>query len=68
MGRDKTFSNTINALLRKPLSVVYTLEMEKRADGRKLLVRLLCISVTCLAIFGLVVGTFSWNQQLWAAP
>ncbi len=22
----------------------------------------------CLAIFGLVVGTFSWNHQLWTAP
>lgn len=68
MEGGKTFSNTINTLLRKPLSVVYTLEVEKREDGRKLLVRLLCISVACLAIFGLVVGTFSWNHQLWAAP
>ena len=68
MEGDKTISNTINTLLRKPLSLVYTIEMEKRADGRKILLRLLCISITCLAIFGLVVGTFSWNHQLWAAP
>ena len=63
-----TFPNTINKILRKPLSVVYTLEMENKEAGWKLLVQLLCISVTCLAIFGLVVGTFSSSHQLWAAP
>ena len=31
-------------------------------------VLLLLISMVCLSVFGLVVGTFSWGNQIWAAP
>ena len=58
--------NLINKLLKKPLSLIHNLELEE--DGRKIPLRLLLISVICLAIFGLVVGTFSWQEQIWAAP
>lgn len=58
--------NLINKLLKKPLSLIHNLELEE--DGRKIPLHLLLISVICLAIFGLVVGTFSWQEQIWAAP
>ena len=61
------FPNIINKLLKKPLSLIYNLEMDDES-GRNIPVRLLFISIGCLAVFGLVVGTFSWERQLWAAP
>lgn len=58
--------NLLNKLLRKPLSLVHAVETDPAA--RNIPVRLLFIASICLAVFGLVVGTFSWNQQIWAAP
>jgi hypothetical protein len=59
-------ANILNKLLRKPLSLIHTLETSD--EGAKLPVRLLLIAVASLAIFGLVVGSFSAGTQLWAAP
>ena len=59
-------ANILNKLLRKPLSLIYTLEMTE--EGSKLPPRLLAITAISLAIFGLVVGSFSAGAQLWAAP
>ena len=58
--------NIINKLLKKPLSIIHKVETEE--DGGRIPLRLLFISVVCLAVFGLVVGTFSWEHQIWAAP
>lgn len=59
-------ANILNKLLRKPLSLVHSLETSE--DGAKLPFRLLLIAVASLAVFGLVVGSFSAGSQLWAAP
>ncbi|MEO1835547.1 MAG: hypothetical protein ABGZ49_08645, partial [Akkermansiaceae bacterium] len=56
----------MNKLLKRPLSLIYSLETDE--DGRQILLRLLLISIASLVIFGLVVGTFSWQEQIWAAP
>lgn len=59
-------ANILNKLLRKPLSLIHNVETDEA--GRRIPPRLLLISVVSLAVFGVVVGTFSWHQQLWAAP
>ena len=59
-------SNILNKLLRKPLSLVH--DLENSEDGAKLPTRLILIAVLSLAVFGLVVGSFSAGSQLWAAP
>lgn len=62
--KETGFSQVLNSLLKKPLSVVYELNL---APGKFL--GILCmISLVCLAIFGLVLGMFSAGDQLWAAP
>lgn len=58
--------NLIGSLLKKPLSIIHDLEAQKN-PGR-IITCLILISVACLSVFGFVVGTFSWNNQLWAAP
>ena len=61
-----SFSNLISKLLRKPLSIFHALESKE--GFLKIPVTLLLIAVVCLTVFGLVVGTFSWGHQFWAAP
>lgn len=61
------FPNLVNKLLKKPLSVIYNLESEE-GEGRPIPLRLLFVSIISLAVFGFVVGTFSWQDQIWAAP
>ena len=58
--------NLIGALLKKPLAIIHDLEAQKNPG--KIIACLILISVACLSAFGFVVGTFSWNNQLWAAP
>ena len=63
---DCTLPNLINKLLKKPLSIVYELEMKN--DVGKITCLLLLIATMSFSIFGIVVGTISWNVQIWAAP
>lgn len=56
---------TAEALLRHPRRIQYHL---RQPDAGRLLLSLLLIAVVCSAIYGLVVGTFSKGDQLWAAP
>lgn len=57
-------SNILNALLKKPLSVIYELNSSPAS-----IFGILClITLICLAIFGLVLGLFSAGEQIWAAP
>jgi hypothetical protein len=58
--------NILNKLLKKPLSIIHNVETDE--SGRTIPLRLLLISIVSLAVFGFVVGTFSWHHQLWAAP
>jgi len=58
-------ASAIEAVLRQPRRVLYQL----RQPGQgKLIAALLAIAVVCGLVYGLIVGTFSGGQQLWAAP
>ena len=61
-----TLPNLINKLLKKPLSIIHELEMKKNAG--KITCLLLLIATVSFSTFGVIVGTFSWNDQIWAAP
>ena len=61
-----SFSNLLSKLLRKPLSIFH--ELETKEVLWKIPITLILISVVSLTVFGLVVGTFSWGNQIWAAP
>jgi len=63
---DPDFPNVLNKLLKKPLSLVHHLETSE--ESGRIPLRLLGITLACLAIFGVVVGSFSGGHQLWAAP
>jgi hypothetical protein len=53
------------AVLRQPRRVLYQLK-QPRAGG--LIASLLLIALFCSLVYGVVAGTFSGGQQLWAAP
>lgn len=55
---------TMEAILREPRRVLYQL----RTNRARLLWGMLLIAVVCSLTYGLVVGSFSGDQQLWAAP
>jgi len=59
-------SNLISKLLRKPLAIFH--ELETKEETLRIPITLLMISMVSLTIFGLVVGSFSWGNQIWAAP
>ena len=61
-----TLPNLINKLLKKPLSIVYELEMKNNVG--KITCLLLLIATMSFSVFGIVVGTFSWDVQIWVAP
>ncbi len=53
------------AMLRQPRRVMY--QLQQPGSGR-LIAAMLLLVVLCAAIYGVVVGTFSYGTQLWAAP
>ena len=59
------FLSVIEAVLRKPGSLVHHFCNE---SPTKVMICLLVSTVVNLSIFGLVVGSFSMGDQLWAAP
>ena len=61
-----TLPNLINKILKNPLSIIHELEMKKNAG--KITCLLLLIATVSFSVFGIIVGTFSWNDQIWAAP
>lgn len=62
---DKSFSNIVSYLLKKPLSVIHTLD-EK---GGVSYVPILIMTLVSLALFGFIVGSFNGaGEQMWAAP
>lgn len=58
------FSQVLNHLLKKPLSVIHEINHGERSP----LPALLAVALSCLGVFGLVLGIFSAGDQLWAAP
>jgi hypothetical protein len=55
----------IEAILRQPRRVLYQL---RQPGGGRLIGAMLMIAVACSLIYGVVIGSFSMGQQLWAAP
>jgi hypothetical protein len=62
---DNSFSNIINHLLKKPLSVIHT--MDDKEDVRWM--PILAMTVFALTLFGFIVGSFQGaTEQMWLAP
>lgn len=59
------FTGVVEAILRQPRRVMY--HLRQQSQGR-LVAELLVIALVCSLIYGVVVGTFSLGDQLWAAP
>ncbi len=55
----------VDALLRHPRRVMYQL---RQPGAGRLIASMLVISILCSLVYGVVVGTFSMHDQLWAAP
>jgi hypothetical protein len=55
----------IEAILRHPRRVMY--QLRQPGSGR-LTAAMIFVSVVCSLVYGVVVGTFSMGDQLWAAP
>lgn len=57
--------SAIEAILRQPRRVMYQVTQPKSGS---LIAGLIIIAVVCSAVYGVVVGTFSGAEQMWAAP
>jgi len=55
----------IESILRKPRRVMYRL---RQPGSGGLILSMMMVAVCCALIYGVVVGTFSMGDQLWAAP
>jgi len=55
----------IEAILRQPRRVMYQL---RQPGSGQLIGAMLVVAILCSIIYGVVVGTFSMGDQLWAAP
>ena len=65
MEGEKNFSNIVNHLLKKPLSVIHTIN-EK---GGVSYLPILIMTIVSLALFGFIIGSFNGvGAQMWAAP
>ena len=56
---------TVESMLRHPRRLLHQL---RQASGGRLIVMIAVLGLACAVIYGLVIGTFSGGQQLWAAP
>jgi hypothetical protein len=55
----------VEAILRQPRRVMYQL---RQPGAGRLIASMVFVSVVCSLVYGIVVGTFSRGDQLWAAP
>src|SRR5438309_8669898 len=55
----------IEAILRQPRRIMYQL---RQPGAGRLILAMLFVAIICSLIYGVVVGTFSKGDQLWAAP
>src|SRR5882762_9991267 len=55
----------IEALLRHPRRLMFQL---RQPGSGKLIGAMLFVALICAAVYGVVAGTFSGHEQLWAAP
>jgi hypothetical protein len=62
---DYSFSNIINHLLKKPLSVIHTMDEKEGVSWMPIL----AMTVFSLVLFGFIVGSFQGaTEQMWLAP
>src|SRR6266446_10769949 len=57
--------SAIESILRKPRRIMY--QLRQPGSGR-LIFSMILVAIVCSLIYGVVVGTFSMGDQLWAAP
>jgi hypothetical protein len=57
--------SALESLLRQPRRVLFHLTQQKPAF---LIAAMAIIAVLCSLVYGLIVGTFSGGEQIWAAP
>jgi hypothetical protein len=57
--------SAIEAILRQPRRLMYQL---RQPGAERLILVMVLLSLICSLIYGLVVGSFSMGEQLWAAP
>ena len=57
--------NAVESMLRHPRRIMFHL---RQPGAGRILLSLLLIALVCSAVYGVVVGTFSKGDQLWAAP
>src|SRR6185436_4361111 len=55
----------VESMLRQPRRIMYHL---RQPGSGHLIVALLMVALVCSLVYGVVVGTFSGDTQLWAAP
>ncbi|MEM8954700.1 MAG: hypothetical protein AAGD22_11155 [Verrucomicrobiota bacterium] len=66
MGEEAAaFMPTVESMLKKPGRVLHAI---REGEDASLVRHLLLAAAGCFLVFGLVVGSFSFGQQLWAAP
>jgi hypothetical protein len=58
-------SAAMEAILRQPRRVMFQL---RQSASSKLIAAMVLLAILCGLVYGLVVGTFSGAEQLWAAP
>ncbi len=62
---ENTFSNIVSHLLKKPLSVIHTIDEKGGVSYAPILI----MTIISLTLFGFIVGSFSGiTDQMWAAP
>lgn len=64
LGKPATLGNVLDALLKQPGRILH----ELRQGGGKIPLLLGSAAVACLAVFGVLLGTFSGGIQYWASP
>jgi len=55
----------VEAILRQPRRLIYQL---RQPGAGRLVAAMLFVAALCALVYGVVVGTFSMGNQLWAAP
>ncbi len=62
---EKSFSNIVSHLLKKPLSVIHTIDEKGGVSYAPILI----MTIISLTLFGFIVGSFNGiTEQMWAAP
>lgn len=64
LGKPATLGNVLEALLKQPGRILH----EFKQGGGKVPLLLGIAALVCLAVFGILLGTFSGGTQYWAAP